>query len=125
MNQVERTKAPRARVEGGAVFIQRLLFGFIALWPLATIRESLWIDELHSAWVVQGPWSAWIERAAIGNQAPAFFAPLKLWHDLWVGGLGAVGWSSTLAAELSLRSFSWLSWCCWLGCCLKNESLNR
>jgi hypothetical protein len=122
MNQVERTKAPRARVEGGAVFIQRLLFGFIALWPLATIRESLWIDELHSAWVVQGPWSEWIERAAIGNQSPVYFAPLKLWHDVWVGGLAAVGWPRPLAAELSLRSFSWLSWCFLLGWIYRSTS---
>ncbi|MFN9911521.1 MAG: hypothetical protein ACK53L_02985, partial [Pirellulaceae bacterium] len=63
---------------------------------------------MHSAWVVQGPWSEWIERAAIGNQSPVYFAPLKLWHDVWVGGLAAVGWPRPLAAELSLRSFSWL-----------------
>lgn len=37
-------------------------------------RESLWLDELHTAWVATGPWSEVVSRSAEGNQSPSFFA---------------------------------------------------
>jgi hypothetical protein len=39
--------------------------------PLA--QESLWLDELHTAWVVAGKWSDIESRAHIGNQSPLYF----------------------------------------------------
>lgn len=36
-------------------------------------RESLWLDELHTAWCALGPLSEVVPRATIGNQSPLFF----------------------------------------------------
>ena len=36
-------------------------------------RESLWLDELHTAWVAVGDFAALVKRCALGNQAPLFF----------------------------------------------------
>ncbi|GIW93231.1 MAG: hypothetical protein KatS3mg110_1272 [Pirellulaceae bacterium] len=41
---------------------------------LTALSESLWIDELHTAWVAGGPWDELPQRAALGNQTPWFFA---------------------------------------------------
>ena len=38
-----------------------------------TARESLWIDELHTAWCVEGPLRDVAERARAGNQPPLYF----------------------------------------------------
>lgn len=56
-----------------------LLAGLIALSLLAAalrvwqIRESLWVDELHTAWCVQGGISEVAPRATMGNQSPLYF----------------------------------------------------
>ncbi|MCA9145967.1 MAG: glycosyltransferase family 39 protein [Planctomycetales bacterium] len=42
----------------------------LRLWQ---INESLWLDELHSAWVVSGGIGEIVERAQIGNQSPLYF----------------------------------------------------
>ncbi len=36
-------------------------------------QQPLWIDELHTAWVVDGDWSEVAQRARLGNQSPLFF----------------------------------------------------
>lgn len=36
-------------------------------------RESLWLDELHTAWTTLGALSEVVERAAVGNHSPPFF----------------------------------------------------
>ena len=36
-------------------------------------RESLWVDELHTAWCAGGSLADVVPRAAIGNQSPLFF----------------------------------------------------
>lgn len=36
-------------------------------------RESLWLDELHTAWACGGSLAEVASRAAIGNQSPLFF----------------------------------------------------
>ncbi|MEM7454061.1 MAG: hypothetical protein AAF456_06865 [Planctomycetota bacterium] len=36
-------------------------------------QESLWIDELHTAWVTGGSFSDVSQRAKIGNQTPVYF----------------------------------------------------
>jgi hypothetical protein len=36
-------------------------------------RESLWLDELHTAWVVAGEWDEIPQRAKAGNQSPLYF----------------------------------------------------
>ena len=49
--------------------IALLAFGLRA----AQMRESLWLDELHTAWTVAEGWSDVAWRAAIGNQSPLYF----------------------------------------------------
>lgn len=50
----------------------------LAWWlRVVQIDESLWLDELHTAWTVAGDWSDVAWRAAIGNQSPAYFFLVK------------------------------------------------
>lgn len=44
--------------------------------------ESFWVDELHSAWVVDGPLSEVYWRAAAGNQTPWYFWGLWVWKQV-------------------------------------------
>ncbi len=68
------------------------------LFPLTTLRTSLWIDELHTAWVCLGSWNQLIDRAQAGNQSPLYFAFLKA--------------SASIAPldEISLRIPSAIAW---------------
>jgi uncharacterized membrane protein len=45
---------------------------------LTNIGESLWLDELHTGWVVKEAWSDVAWRAQIGNQSPLWFYAVKL-----------------------------------------------
>ena len=47
-----------------------VLATLLRLWQ---INESLWLDELHSAWVVSAGATKIFERAHIGNQSPLYF----------------------------------------------------
>ncbi|HUG70024.1 MAG TPA: glycosyltransferase family 39 protein [Pirellulaceae bacterium] len=47
-----------------------VLATLLRLWQ---INESLWLDELHSAWVVSAGLGQVAERAHIGNQSPLYF----------------------------------------------------
>jgi Dolichyl-phosphate-mannose-protein mannosyltransferase len=47
-----------------------VLATLLRLWQ---INESLWLDELHSAWVVSSGVGEIVERAQIGNQSPLYF----------------------------------------------------
>lgn len=49
------------------------IVAFATLLRLWQINESLWLDELHSAWVVSGGLLEIVERAQIGNQSPLYF----------------------------------------------------
>ncbi len=69
------------------------------------IRESFWIDELHSTWAVSGLWNEVAERSILGNQSPFYFLLLKGWYSVW-GSL----FSSEQTVEIVLRSFSWIGW---------------
>lgn len=61
---------------------------------VSPLGESLWLDELHTAWCAVGPLDEVARRAAIGNQGPLFF-----WLEwLLFGMLGP--------NELSLRFLS-------------------
>ena len=46
------------------------LAGVLRLWQ---IHESLWVDELHTSWCVQGGFWQVSERAMAGNQSPLYF----------------------------------------------------
>jgi mannosyltransferase len=47
------------------------LFGAAARW--LPVRDVLWLDELHTSWVVSGKLSEVAPRAAMGNQSPVYF----------------------------------------------------
>ena len=65
-------------------------------WP--AVGESLWVDELHSAWCVADGVGEVASRAAIGNQTPFWF-----WL-LW-------GWASVVGtSEPALRAASLIAW---------------
>jgi mannosyltransferase len=55
------------------------------------IRESLWLDELHTAWCVSGSWGEVAPRAVVGNHSPVYF-----WIVRFVVGIFG-------ASELTLR----------------------
>ena len=65
-------------------------------WKIAT-GELLWLDELHTGWVVGGSFEQVLTRSAQGNQAPLFFG--LVWS--------AIQWLET--SELSLRLVSLLA----------------
>jgi len=47
----------------------------LAFWlRVVQVGESLWLDELHTAWVVADGAQQLAPRAAVGNQSPAYFA---------------------------------------------------
>ena len=48
----------------------------------AALLQSLWIDELHTAWVVSGSWSDISTRATLGNNGPLYFGLVYLTTQL-------------------------------------------
>lgn len=71
-----------------------LLAAMLRLWQ---IGESLWLDELHTAWVVSGAAGQIAERARIGNQSPLYF--VLPW--LTTSALGMHEWSLRLPSLLA------------------------
>ena len=66
--------------------------------------ESLWVDELHTSWVVNGSWKELPHRARAGNQAPAYFAVAKLHCDLWGTSEFSLRFPSLVAGMLLIAS---------------------
>lgn len=67
-----RFRLPHSESEGSywSLAIILLLAAILRLWQ---INESLWLDELHTAWVVSASLSDIPERAQVGNQSPVYF----------------------------------------------------
>ncbi len=88
-------KEKRAR---GIALPELLLVGALAGLALGLrtlgLRHSLWLDELHTAWVALGPWEELSRRAALGNHGPVYFALARLAAGLFGPG------------EVALRSVS-------------------
>lgn len=64
------------------IALASLLAAIVAVavrWPVC--NESLWVDELHSAWAVWGDRAEVAPRAAIGNQTPWYFYGLWWWRQ--------------------------------------------
>jgi len=62
-----------------------LLGAWLRCWQAG---ESLWVDELHTSWVVAADWSSVAARARAGNQSPLYFylvwCVVQLFgHDEW------------------------------------------
>jgi mannosyltransferase len=64
---------------------------------LLNLHESLWLDELHTGWVIRDDWSDVAWRANIGNQSPLWFFGVKG----IVSVLGASEWTLRLASLLA------------------------
>ncbi len=70
---------------------------FAACVRVSILRESFWIDELHTAWTIDGSFAEIFSRAKMGNQGPAYFVVLWFWKH--IAGMG----------EISLRLPSWFA----------------
>jgi mannosyltransferase len=82
---------------------------------VAAAKESLWVDELHTAWVLFGDGGNLAERAASGNQTLGYFWVLWGYSQtlgwFWQGSVGP-------NLELSLRLPSiaaWIGAILWVG----------
>ncbi len=76
------------------------------------IGESLWLDELHTAWVVAGNVDELAQRAQLGNQSPLYFYLVKLITTL----AGMSEWTlrlPSLVAGLALLVLSYLLTISW------------
>ena len=57
----------------------KVTLGLLAIILLAAIlrarhmSEPLWVDEMHTAWVVEDSLADVADRAAVGNQGPLYF----------------------------------------------------
>ena len=54
-------------------WLMALVVALAFVWRVLTIGESLWLDEIHTSWVVSDDYSQIMARAAEGNQAPLYF----------------------------------------------------
>lgn len=79
-------------------------------WP--SCGESFWVDELHTAWCIEGTLGQVVERAAIGNQQPLYFAIVYLWqHGLPASLVAIYGIEPSLRVTsvlLTALSAAWL-----------------
>jgi len=72
---------------------------FVVRWPY--VAESLWVDELHSAWSVWGDFREVAHRAAWGNQTPVYYWGLWLWRQVAGDGEVALRTSSVLLSSIA------------------------
>lgn len=73
------------------------------------LSRPLWVDELHSSWVVNSSWSQLTDRAREGNQSVFYFAILKLWTAIFGHHEWSLRLPSMIAWILSLLSMAkWL-----------------
>lgn len=88
------------------------LAAFLRLWQ---VGESLWIDELHTSWVVSGKLSDVLPRAAMGNQSPLYFWGMWLlvqltWQTEWTLRMPSLVAGIALPAAVYWLAFKWR--CC-------------
>lgn len=60
-----------------------LLLGLAAWLRAASLFEPLWLDELHTAWIVAGDLQDVAPRAMVGNQSPLIYWPWWGWAQLF------------------------------------------
>jgi len=70
---VDAPPAGKWRIAGWVIIGLVFAVGCWIRFKIAT-GELLWLDELHTGWVVDGSFQQMLTRSAQGNQAPAFFA---------------------------------------------------
>lgn len=73
-------------------------------------RESLWLDELHTAWVATGAWTEVASRSVQGNQSQLFFwIEWLLVHTIGRSEL-ALRLPSLVAGALLVVALYWVVW---------------
>ncbi len=73
------------------------------------LNRPLWVDELHSSWVVSASWPELGDRARAGNQSSLYFVFLKLWVELFGQDEWSLRLPSLMAWIVSLLSMArWL-----------------
>jgi len=78
-----------------------MVFAVAVALRLPSCYESLWVDELHSAWCVWGDLGDVAPRADIGHQSPFYFLGLWFWKQIFGGSELALRLSSVLAVAAS------------------------
>jgi uncharacterized membrane protein len=67
----------------GVLAALAILAAGVAVWArLPYCGESLWVDELHSAWTVWASLGEVAPRAALGNQTPVYYWGLWFWRQI-------------------------------------------
>lgn len=71
--------SPHALLTARPFWRSLLLIALLGLvLRMTPLAESLWLDELHTAWAIDGDWSEVAGRALLGNNDPLYFWALKL-----------------------------------------------
>jgi hypothetical protein len=102
-----------------SLFFLALLLAATTVWRVRAASESLWADELHSAWCAGGTLREVAPRAAIGNQSPLYFWllwALSQWitpSELALRGTSIIAGALLLVAIYAIAA-SWLR-SPWLG----------
>ena len=60
-------------IPGWSILLLAFVLAASLYWRVSAAQESLWIDELHTAWCAGGQFEEVVPRAGIGNQSPLFF----------------------------------------------------
>ncbi len=85
-----------------------VLFCLVAAMTVATYLRlsfldlSLWLDELHTSWVVSGSWSEIAPRARIGSSSPVYFWLVGIVIQIFGSSEATLRIVSVLASVLSL-----------------------
>jgi hypothetical protein len=91
---------PASVAASASLLLLALILALAATLRTVQWRESLWLDELHTAWVVAGGAGDVCSRAAVGNQSPLYF--FLVWGVTKIAGLSepAVRFPSLVAGLL-------------------------
>jgi mannosyltransferase len=86
-----------------------LVLGLATVLRVMQVHESLWLDELHTAWTVAEGLDAVCPRALIGNQSPLFF--YVVWGAKQTLGLSelALRFPSLVAGVVLVLLVAWVT----------------
>jgi mannosyltransferase len=111
------------RSNGKVTPLARVLFSAflvsVVAWVLRfpSCGESLWVDELHTAWVVAGSLRDVSARAALGNQTPWYFWGLWYWQQFFGNSEPLLRLPSVAAVSFASGLLVWIGWrvsCRWI-----------
>ena len=93
------------------VFFSACLVSIVA-WVLRfpSCGESLWVDELHTAWAIGGSLRDVSDRAALGNQTPWYFWGLWHWQHFFGNSEPLLRVPSVAAVSFSCGLLVWIGW---------------